>query len=66
LALVYPSGYEGIGIPLLEAMASGSPVVALQIPSTIEVAGDYPFYFDPRTMKSMITAFDDVISLGEK
>lgn len=47
VALVYPSLYEGFGLPLLEAMACGCPVVASRIPATVEVAGDCPIYFDP-------------------
>src|SRR4030042_433317 len=45
LALVYPSIYEGFGVPLLEAMACGCPIVASRIPSTLEVVGDCPIYF---------------------
>jgi glycosyltransferase involved in cell wall biosynthesis len=47
LAFVYPSLSEGFGIPLLEAMACGCPVVASRIPAFVEVARDAPFYFDP-------------------
>ncbi len=46
-AFVYPSVHEGFGIPLLEALACGCPIVASRIASTLEVAGDLPFYFAP-------------------
>ena len=39
-ALVYPSSYEGFGIPLLEVMKTGTPFVALNRSSIPEVAGD--------------------------
>jgi glycosyltransferase involved in cell wall biosynthesis len=39
-ALVYPSRYEGFGLPLLEAFACGTPVVASDIPTTREVLGE--------------------------
>jgi glycosyltransferase involved in cell wall biosynthesis len=44
-ALVLPSLREGFGIPLLEAMYCGKPIIASKIPSTIEVAGEGPYYF---------------------
>lgn len=45
MAFVYPSQYEGFGIPLLQAMACGCPIVALDISSSREVTKDYPDLF---------------------
>jgi glycosyltransferase involved in cell wall biosynthesis len=46
-ALVFPSVYEGAGLPLLEAQACGCPVVASNIPAVREFAGDAAVYFNP-------------------
>src|SRR5262249_14369569 len=46
-ALVYPSRYEGFGLPLLEAMASGTPVIAARTSSIPEVVGDAGVLLDP-------------------
>jgi glycosyltransferase involved in cell wall biosynthesis len=46
-ALVYPSLYEGFGIPCVEAMACGCPVAASDVASLPEVCGDAAVYFDP-------------------
>jgi glycosyltransferase involved in cell wall biosynthesis len=45
--LLYPSFYEGFGLPILEAMACGTPVITSNISSMPEVGGDAALYVDP-------------------
>ena len=52
-ALVFPSLYEGFGLPLLEAMQMGCPVMSSNAASLPEVAGDAALYFDPRSVESL-------------
>ena len=52
-ALVYPSLWEGFGIPVLEAMQSGVPVLCSGNTSMPEVAGDAALYFDPLQPEEM-------------
>ncbi|MCE7918307.1 MAG: hypothetical protein DPW21_07600 [Anaerolineae bacterium] len=58
LAFVYPSLYEGFGIPLLEAMSCGCPVIASRIPSTVEVADDVPIYHEPGNSEQLLSNLD--------
>ncbi len=61
-AFIYPSLYEGFGIPLLEAMSCGCPVIASCIPTTQEVALDVPVYFEPTSTDSLVQALDQIIN----
>jgi len=51
--MVYPSLYEGFGLPILEAMAVGAPVITSSLTSLPEVAGDAAILLDP-TVTGMI------------
>lgn len=59
-AFVYPSLYEGFGIPVLEAMSLGCPVVCSDSSSLPEVAGDAAEYFDPRNTEALRAALESV------
>jgi glycosyltransferase involved in cell wall biosynthesis len=62
IALVYPSLYEGFGIPLLEAMACGTAVIASNTSSIPEVVGDAGLLFDPKSTDELI---DRLLLLAE-
>jgi glycosyltransferase involved in cell wall biosynthesis len=52
-ALVFPSLYEGFGLPVLEAMTAGVPVICSHATAIPEVAGDAAIYFDPHDVEDM-------------
>jgi len=53
-ALVFPSLMEGFGLPALEALAHGCPVVASDIPVFHEILGDVPKYFNPHDENALV------------
>lgn len=59
---VLPSLYEGFGIPLLQAMACHTPIVASSSGSIPEIVGDAALLFDPRKVYSIATAMEKVIN----
>lgn len=62
LAFIYPSLYEGFGLPVLEALACGTPVVASSASSLPEAAGDAAILLDPGNIKGWVEALDAVCS----
>lgn len=60
IALVYPSKYEGFGLPILEAMAAGCPVITCNNSSIAEIAGEAGFYVDEDHVPEMEQALASI------
>ena len=60
-AFVFPSCYEGFGIPLLQAMACGTPIAASNISAISEIVEDSVLLFDPLDKKNMAEAIAKII-----
>jgi glycosyltransferase involved in cell wall biosynthesis len=56
LFLIFPSLFEGFGIPLIEAMRYRKPIIASNVTSIPEVAGDAAIYFDPKKPDELVSS----------
>jgi glycosyltransferase involved in cell wall biosynthesis len=61
-AFIYPSTFEGFGMPVLEAMAAGIPTACSDIPPLREVAGEAALFFDPLDEEAIGAALDCVVT----
>jgi glycosyltransferase involved in cell wall biosynthesis len=59
---VFPSLYEGFGLPPLEAMASGTPVITSNVSSLPEGVGDAALRFDPYEPRAIAAAMQRVLT----
>jgi len=62
---VFPSLYEGFGLPPLEAMAKGAPVVSSDHPCMKEILGESAHYFDGTRIEAIVCAITDVLENSE-
>lgn len=57
---IYPSLYEGFGLPILEAMSCGTPVITSNVSSCPEVAGDAALTIDPHNIEELVAAIEKI------
>lgn len=60
-AFIYPSIYEGFGLPPLEAMACGAPVITTRTPSIVEVCGDAALLVEPQSTNELAVAIAHLV-----
>jgi glycosyltransferase involved in cell wall biosynthesis len=60
-SFIYPSKYEGFGLPLIESMALGCPVITSNISSMPEIVGHAGIYFDPLDIYDISQKIEDVV-----
>jgi glycosyltransferase involved in cell wall biosynthesis len=64
-AFIYPSTFEGFGMPVLEAMAAGIPVACSNIPPLVEVAGETALFFNPLDEQAISESLDRIADDAE-
>jgi glycosyltransferase involved in cell wall biosynthesis len=64
--LLFPSRYEGFGLPIIEALAGGTPVIASRTTSTGEVLGDAGWLCDPDDAPAFSRAASEILALGPR
>ena len=64
-ALTYVSVFEGFGIPILEGMSSGTPVITSNVSSMPEVSGDAALLIDPHDPRSIAAGMQEIVSNRE-
>jgi glycosyltransferase involved in cell wall biosynthesis len=62
---LYPSLYEGFGLPVVESMACGTPVITSNHGALAEVAGDAAFFVDPEDIDSIADGISELLSNEE-
>jgi glycosyltransferase involved in cell wall biosynthesis len=65
-AFIYPSLYEGFGLPLLEAMHCSCPIIASNSGSIPEIAGDAAQYFDPNSLDDIVLNICNVVYSNDR
>jgi len=64
-AFVFPSHFEGFGLPALEAMASGTPTILARATSLPEIGGDAALYFEPGAVDELATGITTILIDGD-
>jgi len=65
LAFIYPSFYEGFGIPIVEALLSKTPVISARTSSLTEAGGPDSYYVDPKNAKEIAVGIEKILSDSE-